>query len=142
MGKFPGSLQSRVYLLVTGFDQQSMVTDHLGLNPTEAWDVGDSYIANGTARTHRNSKWMYGEADFSTVDENSQLDLLISRLTPYQLQLRSTPAKWLKSLVVVHETDSPNADLALTPSEISFAASINAGFWIDVYSLPKVEPGI
>lgn len=141
MDRPSGSLRSRVYLLITGFDRHSSVTDHLGLDPTETWNEDDPYIANKKPRTHQHSKWTFGGVNFSPVDENAQLDRLISQLIPHQKRLATTPVEWIKSLVIVHETDSPNADMALTASEVAFAAAINAGFWIDVYSLPTVEGG-
>lgn len=134
-------LRSYVYLGIQGFDSHAQVTRHLGLEPTTAWDAGDPWLRPDSIPWKRDAGcWSLGEREFSSIDENEQLDALIDRLVPYRHLLQSTPLAWTKALVMVHETDSCNADMLLTAAQVSFAASIGAAFRLDIYSLPVESP--
>ncbi len=138
MGETSNGLRSYVYLRIHGFETHHQVTQHLGLEPTQAWNLGDPYMEGKVPRlqTRACGRWSVGDQRFSPVDENEQLDALIACLLPYQARLQTTPPSWMKSLVIVHETDSCNADMLITVAEVAFAAAISADFQLDVYSLP------
>ena len=130
-------LLSRVYLLITGFTKHSDVTDQLGVQPSSYWNAGDEYKISNKVAHRKHGSWTIGRDSLSDVPEDDQLHLLIERLGPFASALSQTPKEWKKKLVIVHQTESPNADILLPLESVAFAARIGAAFWLDIYSLPE-----
>lgn len=119
--------------MIAGFNDHHEVTRLIGVLPSEAWNSGDVYIVNNKTMRRPRSFWSYGKVKAEEIDENKQLEMVLSDLSPFFENIKKTPAIWEKKIVMVHKTESCNADLIIPRKIVDTASAIGASFWIDIY---------
>lgn len=133
------------YISFTGNDDiddfpLEVVTEKLGVQPTEIWRVGDKV---NHIRNRSYTCWKYASETLETLDVD---DVLLPILNVFQFktdtinQLKKELNLYVQIELVITIIDGHTPGLVISPEFSSFASAINAFIDIDMYVYPFSEP--
>ncbi|MBD8027201.1 DUF4279 domain-containing protein [Ureibacillus sp. Re31] len=121
-----------------------VLTERLGVQPTETWRVGDKVNIN-YSRVRSFTCWKYESETLETLDVD---DVLLPILNVFQSktviinQLKKELNLDVRIELVIAMIDGYTPGLVISPEFSSFAAAIDAYIDIDMYVRPFSEPEV
>lgn len=121
-----------------------VLTERLGVQPTETWRVGDKVNIN-YSRVRSFTCWKYESETLETLDVD---DVLLPILNVFQSktviinQLKKELNLDVQIELVITMIDGYTPGLVISPEFSSFAAAIDAYIDIDMYVRPFSEPEV
>lgn len=128
----PETDREYAYFRAVGVFSPDEITQCLGIEPIECWEVGDKHERRGRTFKRRNSSWQIESGLLDTSPLNAHLDALLRKLEPLRNELLhiGTFAK-LQTVCVGHYYQ--NFCWELDRAYVTRAASLGLGYWFDTY---------
>ena len=129
----PESDSHYAYFRAVGASDPSEITQLLGIEPTESWNVGDAFERRGHTFKRRSSMWQLesGCDDKRLLEDH--IEALLQRLERYRNELLDICTRYRTQIVCVsyvHQSFSFELDF----DSQRRATELGVGFWFDAYS--------
>ncbi len=129
----PTTDREYAYFRATGTDNVSEISKKLGLEPDEAWNVGDNFERRGHQFKRRTGSWEIGSGLDDQLDLDAHIDALLWKLTKHQPALLEIGTRF-KTQIVCVSYNWQSFSWELTLEHQKSAASLGISFLIDAYS--------
>ena len=129
----PLTIREYAYVSITGPGTHENITEVLGLQPSEAWNVGET---NGrTGRPRRQMRWMLYSGLDDTHPLNQHIELLFLRLKTKADALRLLWIDYDLTLVCVGHFPQTGHGQHFDREQIRQAAQLGLAFDLDFYTV-------
>jgi hypothetical protein len=129
-------LETRVYLGVFDFgNDPNVVSDLMGVPPTEAWVKGEYYSSKFPLAVRTHSRWMLSSGLPLEAGVEDHLRALLVRLQPLRSQIMETAARFDVGVGIAQTVRKCNVEAILDPEVVRGLAELGVWIRLDQYFL-------
>lgn len=132
MTSMPATSREYAYFRAHGVFDPAAVTRVIGIEPTESWNVGDTFTRRGHNQLQRFSRWSLASGYQDTEPLNGHVTALLGRLAPHRAGVLEA-ATMAQLQIVCVGTYSYNFSWELDFASQQMATALGIGFWFDIY---------
>jgi hypothetical protein len=125
------------YFCVNGYGDYTLITERIGLEPSEAWNAGEP--RRRVPGNYPCTKWIYKSGLKDTHPMTVHIEALLDALDQRAQEIRSLAPDYDLIIVCVGEYPSSQHGFHLTKSMIQRAAYLGIEFDFDMYFVSNEE---